>query len=390
MKILVVFGTRPEAIKMAPVIQSLGSGISVDLKVCVTAQHREMLDQVLDIFQISPDYDLDIMQDRQSLAGLTSRLLMGLDPVLSREQPDWVLVQGDTTTAMAAGLASYYHQISIGHVEAGLRSECRYRPFPEEMNRSLLGTLATLHFAPTPRAAENLLREGVSPDRVLITGNTVIDALHAVVTRLERTDERNRVANPREPRMILVTAHRRESLGEPLEDICLAIRDIAGMYGSSVRVLFPVHRNPSVHESVYRFLGDLDNVRLVQPLDYLSFVRAMQESYLILTDSGGIQEEAPGLGKPVLVLRDVTERGEAVEAGTVRLVGTRREAIVDEASLLLNDSRHYQRMARAVNPYGDGHAAERIAHALRQFGKGDPTQGLQGRPTVREWEAPVS
>jgi UDP-N-acetylglucosamine 2-epimerase (non-hydrolysing) len=369
LKILTVFGTRPEAIKLAPIIAELGRRAvecGLESRVCVTAQHREMLDQVLQIFGIVPDYDLDLMKDGQSLTEVASAVLSGLEPILEREKPDWVLVQGDTTTVVAASLAAFYAGVRLGHVEAGLRTHDKWQPFPEEINRRLTGVMADFHFAPTAGARLNLLRENVPDPQIRVTGNPVIDALHWVVRRSQQAAQPEPVdlLDGFDGRLLLVTAHRRENFGAPLANICLALQDIAEHYGGQVRIAYPVHPNPSVSEPVYRLLGDVPDVMLVPPLDYLSMIRVMQRSCLVLTDSGGLQEEAPGLGKPVLVLRDVTERPEAVEAGTVRLVGTDRRRIVEEAVRLLDHPADYNRMAQAVNPYGDGHAAERIVSAL--------------------------
>jgi UDP-N-acetylglucosamine 2-epimerase (non-hydrolysing) len=393
LKVLTVFGTRPEAIKLAPVIRELQRR-SADGRlrslVCVTAQHRQMLDQVLRLFDITPDYDLNIMEDNQSPTQVAAAVLARLEPILKKEQPDWVLVQGDTTTVAAASLAAFYAGIKVGHVEAGLRTHDKWRPFPEEINRRVAGVIADLHFAPTERARQNLLREGVPAERIIVTGNPVIDALYWVtemppdaetVELLRRLGlPEGMTADGRRPtagsgwdggrrsavggRVILVTAHRRENFGAPLENICLALRDIAARYDGRVRIVYPVHLNPNVWEPVHRLLDGVPNITLTPPLDYLPLVHLMKRSYLVLTDSGGIQEEAPGLGVPVLVLREVTERPEAVEAGTVRVVGTDRERIVAEAVRLLEDADAYTQMAHAVNPYGDGHAAERIVDAL--------------------------
>lgn len=363
MRILCVFGTRPEAIKMAPVIRHLrAEWADHDTRVCVTGQHRAMLDQVLAAFDIRPDYDLNLMEEDQTLASITARVLAELEPILAAEKPDWLLVQGDTTTAMAAALAAFYQRIRIGHIEAGLRTGHKGRPFPEEMNRRIIDGLCDFHFAPTAKARENLRREGVSERSIVVTGNTVIDALQWIA---EQAPPPSLEAwAPAGKRTILVTAHRRESFGEPLENICLAVRDVATRYDGGVLVVYPVHRNPRVQEAVYRLLGGVTNVRLLAPLDYASLVHLMKRSYLILTDSGGIQEEAPSLGTPVLVLREVTERPEGVEAGTAKVVGTDRKAIVSEVVRLLEDHAEYASMARAGNPYGDGHAAERVVAAL--------------------------
>ncbi len=369
-KILCIFGTRPEAIKMAPVIRELhrrSANHDVQTIVCVTAQHREMLDQALRLFDIHPDYDLDIMKEDQSLSDVTAKALTHLEPVLTEEKPDWVLVQGDTTTAMAASLAAFYRQIMVGHIEAGLRTWTKGQPFPEEINRKIADAVADLHFAPTETARQNLLREGIDGTSILVTGNTVIDALHWVAAQpfaWERSTLGTAALDAPDTRLILVTAHRRENFGAPLENICAALLDIAARYGDHVRIVYPVHLNPNVQEPAYRLLRDAPNITLLPPLDYLPLVQLMKRAYLVLTDSGGIQEEAPGLGKPVLVLREMTERPEAVEAGTVKVVGTDRERIVAETVRLLEDQAEYARMARAVNPYGDGHAAERIVEAL--------------------------
>lgn len=365
LKVLVVFGTRPEAIKMAPLVRLLQKDGQLECRVAVTAQHREMLDQVLRLFDIVPDYDLNIMRAGQTLFDITGRALAGLQGVLEAERPDLVLVHGDTTTTFVAALAAYYLQLPVGHVEAGLRTGNRYSPFPEEMNRRLAGALAELHFAPTARARANLLREGVDPAQIFVTGNTVIDALLATVRRdyrfgdplLDNMDfERHRV--------ILMTTHRRENLGDPMREIYLALREVLERH-PDVRVIFPVHKNPAVRRVVHEVLGETDRVHLVEPMDYEPFVNLMARCYLVLTDSGGMQEEAPSLGKPVLVLRDTTERPEAVEAGTVRLVGTSRGAVREETGRLLTDRDHYRAMAEAVNPYGDGRAAARIVQAIK-------------------------
>ena len=366
MKILCAFGTRPEAIKMAPVIQELRKYPEiVEVKVCITAQHRQMLDQVLELFHIPPDHDLDIMEENQLLSELTSSVITGFQRILSEEKPDWVIVQGDTTSTMATALASFYNRVKIGHVEAGLRTWNKYHPFPEEMNRRITAHLSDLHFAPTTMAQENLMKEGIDESRIVVTGNTVIDAMYQVAALPNRLDVLERIGvSGNNFRLLLVTAHRRENFGAPIENICRALLEIAARYRNSVRIIYPVHLNPNIRKPVYRMLGAVSNITLVEPLDYLSFVHLMKHSYLVLTDSGGIQEEAPSLGKPVLVLREITERPEAVEAGTVRAVGTSEETIVRETCRLLNDHCEYERMARANNPYGDGHAAERIVGAL--------------------------
>lgn len=365
MKILVVFGTRPEAIKMAPLVKLLQKDDALDCRMAVTAQHREMLDQVLQLFNIRPDHDLDIMRAGQTLFDITARALGGLKPVLEKEKPDLVLVHGDTTTTFVAALASYYMQIPVGHVEAGLRTGNRYSPFPEEMNRRLTGGLAQWHFAPTTGARANLLREGVDPGHIFVTGNTVIDALLATVRKEYRFgDPLLDQMDFNRHRVLLVTTHRRENLGDPMRDIYLALRDIMEQF-PDVRVIFPVHKNPAVRRLVDDVLGDSDRVHLLEPMDYEPFVNLESRCYMVLTDSGGMQEEAPSLGKPVLVLRNTTERPEAVDAGTVRLVGTGRGAVREEANRLLADEAYYRSMAEAVNPYGDGRACERIVQALK-------------------------
>ena len=364
-KVLCVFGTRPEAIKMAPVIKELRKHLAAECRTCVTAQHRQMLDQVLRLFDIEPDYDLNIMQDDQRLSYVTSRVLTEAEQIIQAERPAWVLVQGDTTTAMAASLAAFYQRVKVGHVEAGLRTEDKWQPFPEEINRKLIDAVADSHFAPTQRNKLNLLQEGIPEESILITGNTVIDALLDVAAQ-----PFDPVESPLEglsldgKRVVLVTAHRRENFGRPLENICLALREIARQYDGDVHIVYPVHPNPNVQRPVYRLLGDVPNISLMPPLDYQSFVWLMKHSHLVLTDSGGLQEEAPGLGKPVLVLREVTERPEAVEAGTVKVIGTARERVVAETTRLLENAAEYERMAQATNPYGDGNAAERIVSAL--------------------------
>jgi UDP-N-acetylglucosamine 2-epimerase (non-hydrolysing) len=368
MKILSIFGTRPEAIKMAPVVRRLASTPGVISRVCVTAQHRQMLDQVLELFAIKPDYDLDLMRPGQDLTDLTCRVLTGLKGVLAEERPDAVLVQGDTTTACFGALAAFYQRIPVGHVEAGLRTGDIYAPYPEEVNRRIVSTLARWHFAPTTRARDNLLAEHHRPETIHVTGNTVIDALYEVVGRLRadpvlcaRLDATFPFLDPALC-LVLVTGHRRENFGPGFEQICLALAEISRR--ADVQIVYPVHLNPNVQEPVRRILGSQSRVHLVAPQDYLPFVRLMMRAQLILTDSGGVQEEAPSLGVPVLVMRDVTERSEAVEAGTVRLVGTDRVRIVSEAARLLDDPAERDRMAHAHNPYGDGHAAERITQVL--------------------------
>lgn len=379
-KILLVFGTRPEAIKMAPLVKKLQEmPEAFQTIVCVTGQHREMLDQVLRLFEITPDYDLNIMKPNQDLYDITSRILLGMRDVLKEVQPDIVLVHGDTTTSMAAALAAFYQQIPVGHVEAGLRTGNIYSPWPEEMNRLITGRITTHHFSPTPLARENLLREHVAEEQIIVTGNTVIDALQMVVGKLrEDTALAGEVANRigemgydvtrlnGAKRMVLITGHRRENFGEGFLNICHAIKHLADQY-PEVDFVYPMHLNPNVRKPVLEILGEgAENVFLIEPLDYLPFVYMMQHSTLILTDSGGVQEEAPGLGKPVLVMRDTTERPEAVEAGTVLLVGTNREKIEQGVSQLLDNAEMYRRMSEAVNPYGDGLACERIVNKLRE------------------------
>ena len=370
MKVLTVFGTRPEAIKLAPVVKALAAAPDIEARVCVTAQHREMLDQVLDLFGIVPDDDLNLMRDRQTLAGITAAALDGVLEVINRFTPDYVVVQGDTTTTFAAALAAYYSKVAVAHVEAGLRTGDMYAPWPEEGNRKLTSALARLHFPPTTASRDNLLREGIPPDAIEVTGNTVIDALLDVVEEV-RTGPRGRefaerfgsVIDPGR-RLILVTGHRRESFGPGMENICRALATLAER--DDVQIVYPVHLNPNVQEPVSRILGNAERVHLLPPQDYLPFVYLMDRSYLILTDSGGIQEEAPSLGKPVLVMRDKTERPEAVQAGTSRLVGADSAQIVANATELLDSKPEYDRMARAHNPFGDGHAAERIVERLRR------------------------
>lgn len=367
-RILAVFGTRPEAIKMAPVVNALAAVEGIELAVCVTGQHREMLDQVLTLFGIRPEYDLQVMKAGQSLHELTGSVINGMQAVLEAHRPDWVLVHGDTTTTFSAALAAYYQRVPVGHVEAGLRTGNPYSPWPEEMNRRLAGALSNLHFAPTEAARDNLLREGIDPQRIAVTGNTVIDALLDVAGRLQAdadwASEQLRSLDFLDPgcRLIVVTGHRRESFGEGFRRLCQALGQLADR--PDVQVVYPVHLNPNVQRPVRELLAGHPRVHLVEPMDYLPFVALMERSYLVITDSGGIQEEAPSLGKPVLVTRDTTERPEAVEAGTVKLVGTVVDRIVGEANRLLDDDGAYASMAYAHNPYGDGRAAERIVKRL--------------------------
>lgn len=368
-KVLSVFGTRPEAIKMAPVVHALAAHPHIESRVCVTAQHRDMLDQVLEFFGIVPDHDLDLMRSGQSLSDVTGRVLSGVVDLLDVERPDLVLVHGDTNTTMSTALASYYTQTRVGHVEAGLRTGDPYAPWPEEMNRRLTGALAAVHFAPTDQARDNLLRENTDPDHVHVTGNTVIDALlwtrdrvFSDASRVAALDEQHGFLDPAK-RLVLVTGHRRENFGDGFERICRALVELANR--GDVEVLYPVHLNPNVQVPVQELLGEQESIHLVAPTDYPTFVYLMSRSHLILTDSGGIQEEAPSLGKPVLVMRETTERPEAVNAGTVRLVGTEVTTILQEATALLDDHSRYEEMSRAHNPYGDGHAASRIVDTIK-------------------------
>jgi UDP-N-acetylglucosamine 2-epimerase (non-hydrolysing) len=373
-KILSIFGTRPEAIKMAPVIKELEKHQGrIRSLVCVTAQHRQMLDQVLNLFEIKPDVDLNLMEDNQTLSQITARALTALDDVLKETKPDWILVQGDTTTTMVASLVAFYHGVRIGHIEAGLRTYNKRAPFPEEINRRMTSVIADLHFAPTEKAKQNLLKEGVDEKRIFVTGNTVIDALLMIVERQSKPEVQEKwnryfgdkfgISFDNGRRQILVTGHRRESFGKGLENICNALREIAYSY-EDVEIIYPVHLNPNVQEPVRRILDNTERVHLIPPLDYEPFVYLMSKSHLILTDSGGIQEEAPSLGKPVLVMRETTERPEAVKAGTARLVGTDQNKIISETNLLLSNKETYLAMSIAENPYGDGKAAARIIETL--------------------------
>jgi UDP-N-acetylglucosamine 2-epimerase (non-hydrolysing) len=367
MKVLSVFGTRPEAIKMAPVIRALEAAGGIQSRICVTAQHREMLDSVLEAFDISVDHDLDLMRPGQDLYDLTSKVLGGLRPILIREAPDHVLVHGDTTTTFAAALAAFYARIPVGHVEAGLRTGCRYSPWPEEINRRLAGHIASLHYAPTNRARDNLLAEGISGESILVTGNTVIDALLQAVEKIKSMDRLEDQFSYLDPgsRVVLVTGHRRENFGAGFEQICNALGQLARR--DDIEIVYPVHLNPNVQGPVRERLSAFDNVHLIEPLDYLPFVSLMNRAEIIITDSGGVQEEAPSLGKPVLVMRETTERPEALEAGTVRLVGTDVGKIVESVNELLDNPAEYQRMSRAHNPYGDGRAAARIVDAIQSL-----------------------
>src|SRR5450759_3944863 len=370
-RVLAIFGTRPEAVKMAPVIMALKKSPEIETRVCITAQHREMLDQVLNLFQIQPDVDLNLMQPNQTLAELTAGISSHLDPVLKAEKPDWVLVQGDTTTVMAAALLCYYNHILVGHVEAGLRTHDKWQPFPEEINRRVAGVCADLHFTPTAHSRQNLLDEGVPDHDIVLTGNTVIDALNEISRRPAPPETRQLLDRlgicPGGKELVLVTAHRRENFGQPLEQICQAPRSLAEAYPRRLQLVYPVHLNPNVQETVYSRLGEIPNITLLKPLDYLPLVHLMMNATLVLTDSGGIQEEATSLGKPALVLRNVTERPEGVEAGVLKLVGTDPDMIVSEARRLLEDPAAYQAMAHAKNPFGDGHASERIVQAILNY-----------------------
>ena len=366
LKVMTVIGTRPETIKMAPVINSL-MNYPEEIKsvVCVTAQHREMLDQALKIFEIIPDYDLNLMNPNQSLSLLTSNLLKALDEVMTLEKPDWVLVQGDTTTAMVASLVAYYHRIKLGHIEAGLRTNDKFQPFPEEVNRRITDILADAYFAPTQNSRMNLLKEGICPESIIVTGNTVIDALMLIAQRVAGRSLDSRISTSLENKLLLlVTVHRRESFGQPLENICKALARIACRYQDKIQIVYPVHLNPNVRKTVYEILSGIPNISLIEPVDYENLVALMSNAYLIMTDSGGIQEEAPSLHKPVLVLRDVTERPEAIEAGAAKLIGTDADRIYAEAVRLIEEPQSYSQMSTAGSPYGDGQASKRIVQFL--------------------------
>ncbi len=377
-KVMTVFGTRPEAIKMAPLVKELEKNDKIESIVCVTAQHRQMLDQVLAIFDIKPDYDLDIMKDRQTLISITTNVLQGLDEVLKKAKPDIVLVHGDTSTTFVGALAAFYNQIPVGHVEAGLRTYDKYSPFPEEMNRCLTGRIADLHFSPTISNRNNLIKEAIDDKDIYITGNTVIDALKTTVSKdYKLCASMNAVDFSK--RVILVTAHRRENLGEPLENICRALKRIVTDF-PDVELVYPVHLNPAVRETVNKYLAGMERVHLIDPIDVRDMHNAMDRSFMIMTDSGGLQEEAPSLGKPVLVLRNETERPEAVEAGTVKVAGVCEDVIYDMAKKLLTDENEYESMAHAVNPYGDGEASRRTVEAiLYHFGAGERPEDLTKR-----------
>lgn len=369
-KIMSVFGTRPEAIKMSPLVKELEKYDEIESIVCVTAQHREMLDQVLEIFDIKPDYDLDIMQKKQTLSSITAKAITGLDDVLDKEKPDMILVHGDTSTTFCGALTAFYHQVKVGHVEAGLRTYDKYQPFPEEVNRCLTSVLTDLHFAPTPLAKENLLRENVTSEGIYVTGNTVIDALSHTIDKDYKfnLDELNHIDFDNK-RVIVMTAHRRENLGEPLEDICKGVKKILDEF-DDVEIVYPVHKNPAVVNTVHSILGDIDRVHLIEPVDLSDMHNMMSRCYMVFTDSGGLQEEVPSMGKPVLVLRNVTERPEGVVAGTLKLVGTDSNRIYTYAKELLNNTEAYAKMSNAKNPFGDGMASRRIVeNILFHFGK---------------------
>lgn len=363
-KVMTIFGTRPEAIKMAPLVKELEKHENIESIVCVTAQHRQMLDQVLEIFDIKPDYDLNIMKDRQTLISITTRGLEGLDEVMKEAKPDLVLVHGDTSTTFVGSLAAFYNQIAVGHVEAGLRTYDKYSPFPEEVNRRLTGVIADMHFSPTERNRENLLRENVDDSTIYITGNTVIDALQTTVRAdYEFKDEGLKAMNWESKKVIVMTAHRRENLGEPLKNICRAVKRLVEDF-EDIEVVYPVHMNPAVREVAYSILGDMERVKLIEPVNADELHNAISRGYMVMTDSGGLQEEAPSLGKPVLVMRNETERPEAVDAGTVKIAGVDEDVIYGLAKELITDEAAYNKMAKAVNPYGDGHASERIVQAI--------------------------
>jgi UDP-N-acetylglucosamine 2-epimerase (non-hydrolysing) len=367
LKVLTVFGTRPEAIKMAPLIKKMGEHEQIESIVCITAQHREMLDTVIDLFKINPNYDLNIMKHGQSITDITVKVLRGMEDILTREKPDIVLVHGDTSTTFVGALAAFYQKIKVGHVEAGLRSGNIYSPYPEEMNRILTTNLASIHFAPTRGNYNNLIKEGIEPEKIFITGNTVIDALLSVVKNdytfenniLNKMDYKNK-------KVIIMTCHRRENRGRPMENVFMAVREIVEE-NDNVEIIFPVHLNPDIHKPAKRIMGERGNIHLIEPLEYEEFANLLNKAYLVLTDSGGIQEEAPALGKPVLVMREETERPEAVEAGTVKVIGTEKENIKRETGVLLNDLNEYNAMANSINPYGDGTASEKIVNFLLSY-----------------------
>lgn len=369
-KVMTIFGTRPEAIKMAPLVLELKSrSDEFEAIVTVTAQHRQMLDQVLDIFKITPDYDLNIMKDRQTLIDVTTRGLEGLDKVMKEVKPDIVLVHGDTTTTFVAGLAAFYNQIAVGHVEAGLRTWNKYSPFPEEMNRQLTGVMADLHFSPTAQSEQNLLNENKEQEAIFVTGNTAIDALKTTVKETYTHEVLEKLGTDR---LVLMTAHRRENLGEPMKNMFRAIKRLVNDH-DNIQVVYPVHLNPAVRETAYSILGNDPRIHLIEPLDVIDFHNFAERAYIILTDSGGVQEEAPSLGVPVLVLRDTTERPEGIDAGTLKLAGTNEETIYSLASELLTDAQAYEKMSKASNPYGDGEASRRICDAIRFYFKAAPS-----------------
>ena len=371
LRVLTVFGTRPEAIKLAPVVQQLSNNAGIESIVIATAQHREMLDQVLALFNIRPDRDLNLMRENQSLAELTAAIFTHLDPLLAEYQPDWLLAQGDTTTVMAAALTAFYRRVKFGHVEAGLRTGDKWQPFPEEINRRVAGTAADLHFAPTNWARNNLLREGIPQEHIKVTGNTIIDALNQIKKLPMPAEIRELLTEKRvlsgERELVVVTAHRRESFGEPIREVCRALKDIAGKYSQQIELVYPVHLNPNIQKPVHELLDNVPNISLLPPLEYLPLVHLLKHARLILTDSGGIQEEATGLGVPCLVLREMTERPEGVDAGVLKLVGTSHDNIVAETSQLMENEQFYQSMAHSANPYGDGKAAEKIVDELLKY-----------------------
>ena len=359
--VLFIFGTRPEAIKLAPVILAMKAKPDLfKVRICATAQHREMLDHVLNLFGIHPDYDLNLMKKNQSLCSLTALIIQALDRVIAKEKPDWILVQGDTTSAMVASLAGFYHRVRIAHVEAGLRSNNKYHPYPEEINRKLVSVIADIHFAPTQNARDNLLVEGISSSKIIITGNTVVDAMNLALEKKKDTACEFIDSIPSDKKILLVTAHRRENFGKYLSQICNALRRISLENGHNLNIVYPIHLNPSIKLPVEKALSQIPNIFLVPPLEYLSFLRLMQRAYLLLTDSGGLQEEAPSLGKPVLIMRQTTERPEAIEAGTAKLIGTDENRIVEEVMALINNTARYKKMTGEKNPFGDGDSAEKI------------------------------
>ncbi|MEO0230912.1 MAG: UDP-N-acetylglucosamine 2-epimerase (non-hydrolyzing) [candidate division WOR-3 bacterium] len=369
MKIFIIFGTRPEVIKLFPVIRELRKYKNVSVKICATAQHREMLDQFLKFFNIEPDYDLNIMEKNQTPSYVSSQVFLKLEPILRKEKPDYIVIEGDTTTVAASALCAFYNKIKVAHVEAGLRTYDKWQPFPEEINRRVVTTVADLHFAPTKRAKENLLKEGVDEKKIYVTGNPVVDSL-LYIANLDFNSfdfdlkKLNLSLESDTKKLILVTAHRRENFGEPLKNICYSLKTITEIYKDKIWIVYPVHLNPNVWESVHEILSGIENIKLIPPVDYFSLIYLLKNSYFVMTDSGGIQEEAPSFGKPVLVLRDVTERPEGIEAGVAKLVGTQKERIVNEAIKLIEDEKEYNKMAKAINPYGDGKAGERIARIL--------------------------